>query len=94
MPVIVITSDELEQLLRQVVAEEVKAAVTGEITQFLSTPEENRLLTRKEAMEQLSIKSRDTMIRMEKAGELPPVHIGNRVHYHLVDIQKLKRRGA
>ena len=90
MPVIVIEPEELEQLIRNAVSEEVKAVVASEINRILSTPEDDRLLTRREAMDQLAIRSRDTMLRLEKGGDLPPVHIGTRVHYRLQDVQKIK----
>lgn len=92
MPVIIVEPEELQQLIRQAVSSEVRTVISSEINRILSEPEEDRLLTRSQAMEQLGIRSRDTMNRLEAGGDLHPVRIGNRIHYHLTDIQNLKGR--
>lgn len=81
--------DELQNLIKAAVSEEVRHVVSSELNRVLSTPEEDRLISRADAMELLGIKSRSTMISFEKSGRLDPVHFGNRVSYRLQDIQEL-----
>lgn len=92
MPVIVIEPDELQQLIRRAVAEEVHAAVSQEITRILSTPESDRLVSRRELMSELGIKSRDTVNKLERSGDLTPIRIGGKVSYRLANLQDLKKR--
>ena len=48
----------------------VKEAMAGEINRILAEPEEDRLLTRAQAMDRLGIRTRDTMLKLEKGGDL------------------------
>lgn len=89
-----ITPEELQELMQQAIRNEVPHLVAKEVTRALATPPEDRLVPRKEAMNLLGIRSRDTMIKLEKGGDLTPTHIGNRIHYSLANLREFKQRRA
>ena len=85
-----ISVEDLQELVQRAIRNEVPGLVAKEVNRILSTPEEDRLVTRAEAMEMLGIRSRTTIIRLEKEGSLDPVMVGsNRVSYRLQDIKEL-----
>ena len=89
-----INPEELRDLVGEVVAERLREILPSVISQVMSQPEETRLISRKEAMSLLAIRSRDSMNKLERDGSLPPVKINGRVSYKLTDVQGLikKRR--
>lgn len=85
--------EELQSLVQKAIREEVQNVVSSEINRALTTPDEDKLLIRAEAMELLGIRSRSTIITMEKAGYLDPIRLaGNRVSYRLKDIKEFIER--
>lgn len=91
---ILIEPGELRTMIEEVVREQLETTLPAALSHALATPEEDRVVSRAEAMSLLQVKSRDTMIKMERSGELEPLRIGgNRVSYRLTDIKKLMRRG-
>jgi len=91
-----ITPEELQELVQRAIRNEVPGLVAQEVKRILSTPEQDRLVSRSEAMDLLGIRSRTTIIQLEKCGDLDPVKLGSRVSYRLQDIQALisKRKQA
>ena len=90
-----ISPEELQELVQQAIRNEVPSLVAQEVNKILAIPEEDRRVLRSEAMEMIGIKSRTTILELEKAGDLVPIRLGgNRVGYHLQDIKELisKRR--
>lgn len=94
--IVSLSVDELQSLVRQAVREEVSSVVSTELNRILATPNEDRLVTRSEAMVLLGIKSRTTILSLERLGDLDPIKVGNRASYKLQDIQKFisKKKGA
>nr|WP_319998408.1 helix-turn-helix domain-containing protein [uncultured Draconibacterium sp.] len=70
------TTDDLMKLFRDVITE-----TTNSIIAKLDEERSPEILTRKEAMKKLDIKSEATMINWEKKGYLSPHRIGGRIFY-------------
>ena len=70
------TADDLMKLIRDVITE-----TTNSIIAKLDEGRSPEILTRKEAMKKLDIKSEATMINWEKKGYLSPHRIGGRIFY-------------